>query len=70
MGIFRTDEVGAVMNFRKRAEMLVLFPKVQLATFTDNTMPRRNWSVFDAPPDEVRKANVAKLRIDRARRKA
>jgi hypothetical protein len=50
------------MNFRANAEMLVLFPKRQLAVFRDNSMPRRDWSRFDSPPDEVRKANVAKIK--------
>lgn len=33
----------------------------------DLSMPERDWSRFDSPPDEVRKANVAKWKIDRAR---
>lgn len=40
------------MNFRLRADMYVVAPKVQLAHYTDNTMPRRDWSRYDAPIDE------------------
>lgn len=56
------------MNFRAKAEMFVAFPKNVLAPFRDLTMPKRNWSVYDSPPDQVRKANVAKWKLDRARR--
>lgn len=56
------------MNFRAQAEMLVLFPKRILTTFQDLTMPRRNWKSFDPPPDAERKANVAKWKLDRARK--
>lgn len=56
------------MNFRAQAEMLVLFPKRVLAAFQDLTMPKRDWSRYDSPPDQVRKANVAKWKLDRARR--
>lgn len=56
------------MNFRAPADMLVLFPKRVLAVWEDLTMPRRNWSRFDPPPDAERKANVAKWKLDRARR--
>lgn len=37
------------MNFRARAEMLVLFPKRILAVYQDLTMPRRDWSQYDEP---------------------
>lgn len=37
------------MNFRLNADMYVCTPKVQLAHYVDNTMPRRDWSRFDAP---------------------
>lgn len=37
------------MNFRARAEMLVLFPRRILAVYQDLTMPRRDWSKYDAP---------------------
>lgn len=37
------------MNFRARADMYVIAPKVQLAHYVDLTMPRRDWSAFDAP---------------------
>lgn len=56
------------MNFRAQAEMLVLFPKRVLAIYQDLTMPRRDWSRYDSPPDQARKANVAKLKLDRARK--
>lgn len=56
------------MNFRANAEMLVLFPRRQLATFRDNSMPRRDWSRFDSPPDEVRKAKVARMKLEGIRR--
>jgi len=56
------------MNFRAQAEMLVLFPKRIVAVYEDLTMPRRDWSRFDNPPDQVRKANVAKWKLDRARK--
>jgi hypothetical protein len=60
-----------MIAFRKSADMLVLFPKRQLAHYTDNTMPRRDWSQFDAPAADRNgkpKANVARLRIQRALR--
>jgi hypothetical protein len=56
------------MNFRAQAEMLVLFPKRTITADRDLTMPKRDWSRYDSPPDEVRKANVAKWKLDRARR--
>lgn len=56
------------MNFRAQAEMLVLIPKRIGAVYRDLTMPKRDWSRYDSPPDQVRKANVAKWKIDRARR--
>jgi hypothetical protein len=56
------------MNFRARAEMLVLFPKRAITADRDLTMPKRDWSRYDAPPDEVRKANVAKWKLDCDRR--
>lgn len=37
------------MNFRASAEMLVLFPKRILAVYQDLTMPKRDWSQYDAP---------------------
>lgn len=37
------------MNFRKRADMYICAPKVQLAHYVDNTMPRRDWSRYDEP---------------------
>jgi hypothetical protein len=55
------------MNFRANAEMLVLFPKRQLAVYEDNSMPRRDWSKYETPPDEVRKANVAKIKARKGR---
>ncbi len=58
------------MNFRATADMLVLFPKRVLAVFQDNMMPKRDWSRYDSAPDEVRKANVAKWKLERARRRA
>jgi hypothetical protein len=56
------------MNFRAQAEMLVLFPKRILAVWKDNTMPKIDWSKYDSPPDQVRRANVAKLKLDRVRK--
>jgi len=56
------------MNFRAPADMLVLFPKRVLAVWEDLTMRKRDWSKYDSPPDEVRKANVAKWKLDRARK--
>lgn len=56
------------MNFRAQAEMFVAFPKRVLAAYQDLTMPRRDWSRYDSPPDDVRKASVAKWKLDRARR--
>lgn len=50
--------------------MLVLFPKRILAVFTDNSMPRRDWTKYNKPPDTVRKANVAKWKADNIRRRA
>lgn len=37
------------MNFRLRPDMYVVAPRVQLAHYVDNTMPRRDWSRYDAP---------------------
>lgn len=37
------------MNFRARPDMYVVAPKVQLAHYVDNTMPKRNWSGYDWP---------------------
>jgi hypothetical protein len=62
-----------MIAFRKRPDMLVLFPKRQMADYTDNTMPRRDWSKYDAPAADRNgkpKANVARLRIQRALRSA
>jgi hypothetical protein len=56
------------MNFRAKAEMLVLFPSRAITADQDLTMPKRDWSRYDAPPDEVRKANVARWKMDRDRR--
>lgn len=57
------------MNFRAHAEMLTLFPKRVMAVYQDLTMPKRNWSRYDSPPDAERKANVAKWKIANARRR-
>ena len=56
------------MNYRAAADMLVLFPKRVLAVYQDLTMPRRDWSRYESPPDDVRKASVAKWKLDNARR--
>lgn len=40
------------MNFRRSADMLVLFPKRILANYTDLTMPKRDWSELDSPSFE------------------
>lgn len=37
------------MNFHLKPDMYVTFPKVQLAAFKDNTMPRQDWSRYDEP---------------------
>jgi hypothetical protein len=37
------------MNFHLKADMFVAYPKRQLAHYVDNTMPRRDWSRYDAP---------------------
>jgi hypothetical protein len=37
------------MNFRARADMYTVAPKVQLADYVDNTMPRRDWSRYERP---------------------
>jgi len=37
------------MNFRLRADMYVIAPKVQLADYVDNTMIRRDWSKYERP---------------------
>lgn len=37
------------MDFRRRADMYVIAPKVQLAHYVDNTMPRRDWSRYERP---------------------
>jgi hypothetical protein len=57
-----------VMNFRAKAEMFVVYPKNTMPVFQDLTMPKRDWSCFDTPPDDVRKANVAKWKADHGRR--
>ena len=55
------------MNFRASPEMLVLFPKRQLAVWRDNSMPLRDWRKYDGPPDASRRAHAAKMKLDRAR---
>lgn len=55
-----------MINFRLRPDMFYCFPREQLAPFTDNSMPRRDWSKYDAPAKD--RVNVAKMKIDRARR--
>jgi hypothetical protein len=52
------------MNFRAKAEMFVSFPKNTMPAYQDLTMPRRDWSRYDSPPDDVRKAAVAKWKLD------
>lgn len=42
------------MNFRLPAQMYVVAPKVQLAHYVDNTMPKRDWSEYDSPACERR----------------
>ena len=56
------------MNFRAKVDMFVAYPKRAITADQDLTMPRRDWSRYDSPPDPVRKANVAKWKLDRARR--
>lgn len=55
------------MNFRARAEMLVLFPKRILAVYQDLTMPRRDWSKYDEPAVQ-RKRTANSWRFANARR--
>lgn len=38
------------MNYRAKPDMFTVFPRNQLATFKDNTMPKRDWSKYDRPP--------------------
>jgi hypothetical protein len=52
------------MNFRLNADMLVLFPRRAITADRDLTMPKRDWSRYDSPPDQVRKANVTKWKLD------
>jgi hypothetical protein len=52
------------MNFRAKAEMFVAFAKNSMPPFQDLTMPKRDWSRYDSPPDEVRKANILKWKLD------
>lgn len=40
------------MNFRKPADILVLFPKRIPAVYTDLTMRKRDWSKLDSPSFE------------------
>jgi hypothetical protein len=56
------------VNFRAKAEMFVAYPKRAITADQDLTMPKRDWSRYDAPPDQVRKAFVAKWKQDHARR--
>ena len=56
------------MNFRARAEMLVLFPKRILAVYQDLTMPRRDWSKYDEPAVQ-RKQTANSWRFANERRK-
>lgn len=56
------------MNFRAKADMFVAYPKRAITADQDLTMPKRDWSRYDSPPDQVRKAFVAKWKQDHARR--
>lgn len=59
------------MNFRAQAEMLILFPKRQLATWRDLSMPRRDWSRYDIPACErIDARSVCAGRFGRERRQA
>lgn len=52
------------MNFRLKADMYVCVPKVQLAHYADNTMPKRDWSQYDRPTCErvkVRRAQQSMI---------
>lgn len=55
------------MNFRGRVDMLVLFPKRQLAVFKDNSMPKRDWSKYDEPTVTRRKGNRVRSILRKAR---
>jgi hypothetical protein len=44
--------------------MFVAYPKRAITADRDLTMPKRDWSRYDSPPDDVRKANVAKWKLD------
>jgi hypothetical protein len=52
------------VNFRVKADMFVAYPKRAITADRDLTMPKRDWSRYDSPPDDVRKANVAKWKLD------
>jgi len=54
--------------FSKPADMFLAKPKRFLAVYQDNTMPRRDWSKLDEPA--AMRVNVARLRIERARKQA
>lgn len=56
------------MNFRAKVDMFVAYPKSTFPVYQDLTMPKRDWSLYESPPDEVRKANVAKWKADHGRR--
>lgn len=38
-----------MINFHRPAEMFVAKPKRFMAVYTDLTMPKRDWKVFDPP---------------------
>ena len=56
------------MNYRGRVDMFVAFPSRVLARYVDLTMPKRDWSMYDAPAKD--RVNVAKFRIQRAKQVA
>ncbi len=54
-----------MIRFRLAPDMFVAYPASPLAVYTDLTMPKRDWSKYDAPAKE--RVNVAKWKIERAR---
>lgn len=57
------------MNFRVNAQMLTIYPKVQLAHYVDNTMPKRRWSDYDEPA-HIRKERALNGERTQQRRRA
>lgn len=56
------------MNFHLKPDMFVVRPKVQLADYVDNTMPRRDWSQYDRPAVERKQRALNGERTQQQRR--